>query len=60
MLVEPHRTGGARQGFTAHEMSVPPRQVAFGLMLEALPYEVRDNKAEHPVAKEFEAFVAAM
>ncbi len=59
MAIEPDRGGDPRQRVAAHQMGKPPRERPLLLMLEAAPQEIGDDQAEHPVAEEFEPFIAA-
>ena len=45
-------------GLARDQRIVAARQIAFGLVREALVEPARDDKAEHPVAEEFEPLVA--
>ena len=59
MAIEPDPGGDPRQRVAAHQMGKPPRQRPLLLMPEAAPQEIGDDQAKHPVAEEFEPFIAA-
>ena len=59
IVSEPNRVGDTRERFSADQMSMATGQMPLGLVLETPPQQLRDNQAEHPVAQEFKALVAA-
>ncbi len=60
MAVEPDLQRDPRQGVAAHQIAQAACQVAFRLVLEAVPQQIGDDEAEHPVAEKFEALVMVL